>query len=285
MNRPIRRLGVALGVLLLALVVNLNYVQVVKSSDYRSDPENRRVLLDEYARQRGSIVVQGVSVATSVKTTDRLTYLRTYSSGPVYADVTGFYSLFYGTTGMESAADTLLSGNDNRLFVSRLSALLTGRDPSGGDVVLTINRKAQEAAYKAMAGRPGAVVALDPGTGAILAAVSTPSYDPNKLSSHNPDAIEAAHRALVKDPENPLLNRAFDELYPPGSVFKIVVSAAALANGRTPATVLKAPDRLPLPQTRITLQNFDGESCGPNGTATLDHLLQHRVRAPRHGPR
>ena len=273
MNRPIRRLGVAVGVLLLALLVNLNYVQVVKSSDYRTDPENHRVLLDEYARQRGSIVVQGVSVASSISTTDRLRYLRTYSNGPVYADLTGYYSMFYGTTGMEAAAEPLLSGNDNRLFVSKMSALLTGRDPSGGNVVLTINRKAQEAAYRAMAGRPGAVVALDPSTGAILAAVSTPSYDPDKLSSHNPDSIEAAYNTLAKDAGQPLTNRAFSVLYPPGSVFKIVVAAAALDKGRTPATVLSAPDKLRLPQTTTSLQNYAGESCGAGQKATLDHAL------------
>lgn len=273
MNRPIRRLGVAVGVLLLALLVNLNFVQVVKSDSYRSNPQNRRVLLDEYARQRGSIVVQGVSIASSVKTADRLKYLRTYVNGPVYANLSGYYSLFYGTSAIEAADNSLLSGADNRLFVSRFTALLTGRDPAGGNVVLTINRKAQEAAYKAMDGRAGSVVALDPGTGAILAAVSTPSYDPGQLSSHSPDAIQAAYTKLAKDPGQPLLNRAFGQLYPPGSVFKVVVAAAALAKGRTPASLLAAPDRLKLPQTKITLQNFAGESCGGNGKVTLDRAL------------
>lgn len=273
MNRPIRRLGVAVGLLFLALLVNLNFVQVVKSASYSSNPGNRRVLLDEYARQRGSIVVQGVSIASSVSTNDRLKYLRTYSDGPVYANLTGYYSLFYGTTGIEAADNTLLSGQDNRLFVSRFTALLTGRNPSGGNVVLTINRKAQEAAYKAMAGRPGAVVALDPSTGAILAAVSTPSFDPNQLSSHSPNSIQASYERLAKTARRPLLNRAFDQLYPPGSVFKVVVAAAALAKGRTPSTMLSAPNKIVLPDTRTTLQNYDGESCSPTQKVTLDRAL------------
>jgi peptidoglycan glycosyltransferase len=272
-NRPIRRVGAAIGVLMLALLINLNFVQVYKADSYRNNPGNRRILLDEYGRQRGSIVVQGAAVASSVKTKDRLKYLRKYADGPVYAPLTGYDSLFYGTTGMEQAASSLLSGDDNRLFTTRLSDLLTGRDPRGGDVVLTINRKAQEAAYKAMGKHAGAVVAIDPRTGAILAAVSTPSYDPNLLSSHSPTAIHAAYTKLNAEPSQPLLNRAFDQLYPPGSVFKVVVAAAALQHGRKPTTVLAAPTRLRLPGTTTYLNNYGGESCSRNAKITLDNAL------------
>lgn len=273
MNRPIRRIAVAVGVLFFALVVNLNYVQVVRSDSYRSNPANGRVLLDEYSRQRGAIVVQGVPVAMSVKTNDRYKYLRQYPQGALYGPMTGYYSLFYGESGMEAAESKLLNGNDARLFGTRFADLLTGRDPRGGSVALTIDRAAQSAADKALAGRRGAVVALDPATGAILAAVSTPSYDPSALSSHNPNAIEAAYRRLSDDPATPLLNRAFNQLYPPGSVFKIVVAAAALQHKRTPNTLIPAPDRLSLPQSTTTLQNFGGESCGPGGKVTLDRAL------------
>ena len=273
MNRPIRRVAAAVGVLMLALLLNLNYVQVVRSDSYRSNPANGRVLLDEYSRKRGPIVAQDTAVAESVKTTDRYKYLRKYPLGAQFGPLTGYYSLFYNKTGIEAAEEKVLSGSDNRLFTTRFADLLTGRDPRGGSVELTVNLKAQAAAYKAMGGRRGAVVAIDPTTGAILAAVSAPSYDPSVLSSHNPDAIEAAYNKLSADPNSPLLNRAFNQVYPPGSVFKVVVAAAALRNGRRPSTVLSAPNKLTLPGTTTTLENFEGESCGGNGKSTLDHAL------------
>ena len=273
MNRPIRRVGAALGVLLLALVVNLNVVQFFRASGYRNNPQNRRILLDDYARERGRLVVSGVAIATSVKTADRLKYRRKYPQGPVYANLTGYDSLVFGRTGMEQAGSAWLSGDANGLFTERLSDLLTGRDPRGGDIVLTINAKAQDAAYKAMGSRVGAVVALDPKTGAILAAVSTPSYDPSVLTSHSPDAIIKAYKTLSAAKNEPLLNRAFDQLYPPGSVFKVVDAAAALAHGRTPSTVVPAPTTLVPPGTSRPLRNYGGESCSRTGKMTLDAAL------------
>lgn len=194
MNRPIRRISVAMAVLFLAMFVNLNIVQVVKGSSYRDDPQNRRVLLNEYASPRGPIVVQGDNVAQSKATTDELKYLRAYPKGPVYAPATGYYSFVYDKSAVENAENSVLSGDDPRLFTSRLGDILTGRNPPGGSVRLTLSRAAQQAAYDAMQVGPGkfkrgAVVALDPTTGAILALVSTPSYDPNQLASHNTDKV------------------------------------------------------------------------------------------------
>ncbi len=275
MNRPIRRVGVFVGILLLAVVLNLNWVQVIKADHYKDNTSNRRTVLDEYKRQRGSIVLQGsgTPVAESIPTKDALMYLRKYQGGPVYAPVTGFNSLYYGNSAIESAENSVLSGADDRLFVQRLTNLLTGRDTRGGNVLLTINKQAQAAAYQAMGGRRGAVVALDPATGAILAAVSTPSYDPNALSSHSAESIQAAYRRYNADPNNPLLNRVFDVTYPPGSVFKVVVASAALKNGRTPQTRIPAVNSLTLPQTSTRLRNFGGEQCADGKTDTLDHAL------------
>jgi cell division protein FtsI/penicillin-binding protein 2 len=195
MNRPIRKVAAALAVLFAALFVNLNVVQVVQSSKYRNDPNNsKRILLEEYSHARGAIVVQGREIAQSSKTRDELKYLRQYPHGALYAPVTGYYSYVYGSTGIESAENSLLTGNDSRLFTTQLTRLFTGRDPSGGSVELTLNAPAQEAAYRAMHDshggfKRGAVVALDPTTGAILALVSTPSFDPNVLSSHDANGI------------------------------------------------------------------------------------------------
>jgi peptidoglycan glycosyltransferase len=276
MNRQIRRVTMFVGVLLLAVVVNLNWVQVIHGSKYRDNDANQRVLLDEYKRQRGSIILQGsgTPIADSVPTKDALLYLRKYANGPMYAPVTGYDSLYYGESGIESAEDPVLSGNDDRLFVQRLTNLLTGRDPGGGSVLLTVNRQAQAAAYQAMGDRRGAVVAIDPSTGAILAAVSTPSYDPNKLSSHSADGIKKAWDSYINDKASPLSNRAFTETYPPGSVFKVIVAAAALKNGRTPTTRIPAVNALTLPGTTTQLKNFAGEQCADGKTDTLQHALQ-----------
>lgn len=199
MNQPIRKVAITLGVLLAALFVNLNFVQVVKGGDYRDHVGNRRVLLAEYASPRGPIVVQGTAIASSTRTKDDLKYLRQYPQGPVYSAVTGSYSFVYDATGLEHTEDQVLAGNDPRLFGTQLTGLLTGRDPKGGTVELTLSKAAQQAAYSAMtnAGARGAVVALDPTTGAILAVVSTPSYDPSALSSHDAKVQIRFHRCLT----------------------------------------------------------------------------------------
>jgi peptidoglycan glycosyltransferase len=266
MNRQIRRVAAAVGVLMAALFLNLNYVQVVRGDDYRNNPKNQRVILNEYSTPRGQIIVDGSPIAESTKTNDELKYLRQYPSGPVYAPVTGFYSLVYGKDGLEDVEDSVLSGTDSRLLGNRITDILTGRDPKGGSVLLTLNAAAQQAAYKSLAGRKGAVVAIDPVTGKILAAVSSPSYDPNALSSHNIDSIDTSYTKYLADPANPLLNRAFQQNYPPGSVFKVIVAAAALKAGTKPDDELPAPKTLVLPDSGgTTLSNFDNETCG-NGT-------------------
>jgi penicillin-binding protein A len=260
-NRPVRRVAIAMLVLFGLLIANANYVQVFEGDRLRTDPGNTRVLLDEYERQRGTLVVDGSPIAESVATHDKLKYLRRYPGKATYAPVTGFYSLIYGATGMEQAQNGFLSGSDNRLFTRRLSALLTGRDPRGGDVVLTLNSRAQQAAVQGLGNRRGAVVAIDPATGAILAMASTPSFDPNPVSSHDPKTIRAEYNRLAADPNNPLVNRAINERYPPGSTFKVIVAAAALANGRTPDTVIDCPTAYTLPGTRTQLRNFGNERC------------------------
>ena len=278
MNAPLRKVAVACLLLFGLLLINVNYVQVVKAKSYRDDPRNRRVLVRTYDRQRGPIVLgtgkNRQTVATSVRTTDSLTYLRTYPGGEVYAPVTGFYSLLYGRTGVERLDDRVLSGEDDRLFVRRLSDYVTGNAPQGGSIVLTLNRAAQQAAYDGLKGKVGAVVALDPRTGAVLAMASSPSYDPTPLSSHDTDQIRTAYGRLTADPRNPLQNRAVERTYPPGSTFKVITAAAALASGRyTPDTRIPAPTVLKLPQTSKTLSNFGGERCGDGATDTLADAL------------
>lgn len=276
MNKPVRRVAIAMLVLFALLVLNANYIQVIKATAYQQDPGNTRVLLAEYERQRGSIIVDGRAVASSVATpNDRLGYLRTYSNGPMYAQSTGYYSLIYSTAAIERAENDLLSGNSDSLFVRRLTDLLTGRQPKGGNVELTLDAPTQQAAYDALvkSGATGAVVALDPQTGAILAMASTPSYDPNKLSSHDPQAIRDYSATLDKSSVDPRLNRATQDNYPPGSVFKLIVAAAGLEEGLTPESTIPAPNLLDLPQSTATIENFNGESCNGGADDTLIHAL------------
>ena len=191
MNAPLRRVAISVLVLFTLLIINVNYIQVVRSDELRDDNSNTRQLAEEYSRERGSIVVAGTEVALSTPTDDRLKYLRQYPAAELYAPVTGYYSVIYNKTGIEDAENDLLAGSDPRLTLRRLADLFTGRDPQGGDVVLTLDPAVQKAAMSGLKGVSGAVVALDPKTGAVLALASTPTYDPNKLSSHDPKAIRA----------------------------------------------------------------------------------------------
>ncbi|MGN6688413.1 MAG: peptidoglycan D,D-transpeptidase FtsI family protein [Actinomycetales bacterium] len=276
MNRPLRRVAIVALAMFLALLINLNYLGVVEAPHLRTASGNARVLLTEYNRQRGPILVGGKAVALSKATDDRLKYLRRYPLGPLYAHETGYYSVVYGATAIERQEDEVLAGTDAKLFVRRLVDLFTGRKPQGGAVALTLDPRAQKAAYDALGNRRGAVVAIQPSTGRILAMVSRPSYDPNSLSSHDPSAIRKAYTKLNTDPDSPLLNRAISARYPPGSTFKIVTTAAALSSGNyQPDSTIPGPAALDLPQTSATLPNEDGRQCTPGSdTTTLANALR-----------
>jgi peptidoglycan glycosyltransferase len=272
-NAPLRRVAISVLVLFTLLIVNVNYIQVVRSDELRNNSSNTRVLAAEYDRERGAIVVAGNAVAESVPTDGRLKYLRQYPQGELYAAVTGYHSLIYNNSQLERAENDVLSGSDGRLALRRLADLFTGRDPAGGDVVLTLDPAVQEAAMAGLEGVTGAVVALDPSSGAILGMASTPSYDPTRLSSHDPAAIRAYWDELGAAERDPRLNRAIGDNYPPGSLFKVVVSAAALEDGYTPDTVIPAPDELPLPNSSRVIPNFNGSSCSSTGEQTLNDAL------------
>jgi len=276
MNRPLRRVAAACGLLMVLLLVNLNYLQVVRADHYRTDPRNVRVLLEEYNRQRGAIIVGNEPIALSKATNDNLKYLRTYLMPQIYAFVTGYYSHVYGSSGIERYENSILAGTDDRLFVKRVVELLTGAASKGGDVKLTLNPAAQEAAYRGLAGRRGAVVALEPSTGRILALVSSPSYDPNLLAAHDGRAETKTWDSLIADADSPLLDRALNQLYPPGSTFKLITAAAALSSGQyTPTSPVPGPAKLDLPQTSTPLPNYFKGTCTPGSDqTTITHALE-----------
>ena len=274
MSRPIRRIGFVLGILLLALLANVTVIQVVLAGDYRDRPGNQRILLEEYSRERGPILVGPNPVARSIETGDTLRYLRVYSDGPLYAPVTGFYSLVYGATGLERTENRILTGKSDLFVVDRAEQLFAGRQPVGGAVTTTINARAQKAAFAGLAGKKGAVVAIEPATGRILVSVQSPSFDPNILSSHDPAAIREYYATLEADPAKPLLNRPIVSLNPPGSTFKIVTAAAALASGRfTPDSVIPGPRTYDLPNSVRKIRNWNGQACGPSDLVTLRQAL------------
>jgi peptidoglycan glycosyltransferase len=263
MDRQIRRLAVAFLGLFVLLFAQTNYLQVFASSRLANNPSNQRLLLQEYDVHRGAILARDerTVLAQSTATSGKFKYLRGYPQGDLYGQITGFYSLVYGRTGLEASQNDFLAGRATELLPQNLVDELLGRDKQGATVVTTIDPKLQKAASAALGSLPGAVVALDPKTGEILAMVANPSYDPNPLSSQDPAEIRATWDSLNADPDKPLLSRASQELFPPGSTFKLVTAAAALENGMTPDTLFPNPPALTLPQTTHLLHNFGDEHC------------------------
>lgn len=275
MNTPLRRLASVVVVMFLVLMGGSTWVQFFQASDLNNDTRNVRTLYREYGNARGPIVVGGNAIALSTPVDDPFGYQRSYPGGEIYAPVTGFYSVVYGRSGIERAMNTELNGSADSLFYARLEDLVTGRQPQGAIVELTLDPAVQQAAWDALGDQRGAVVALDPTTGAILAMVSKPSYDPNVLAGHDTRAVNEAWQALQAAEGDPMANRAIaGNTYPPGSTFKLVTSAAALENGLTAATELPAPVELDLPQTTSMLRNFGNTACSPTGTTTLADALR-----------
>lgn len=274
MTKNIRHLGLALVILLVALLANLTYVQVFRADELRSFPGNQRAILQEYSIQRGPILVGTAAVAQSIATDGELKYQRVYEAGPLFVPVTGFNSRIYGRTGLEAAENNVLSGADQRFFVDRLQQLFAGRDRQGGAVTTTINAKAQVAAAQGLGNRMGAVAAIDPRSGAILTLVQSPSFDPNILASSDSNAAQAYFNELMADPRQPMLNRPLASSVPPGSTYKVVTAAAALESGKfTASSVLPGPALYTLPGTSTTLPNWFNGPCGPNGQVTLEEAL------------
>ncbi|MEW6059516.1 MAG: penicillin-binding transpeptidase domain-containing protein, partial [Actinomycetota bacterium] len=264
MDRQIRRLGLALLVLFLVLFAQINYVQVFASQRLADNPANgTRQLISEYKVDRGSILARDGStvLATSRKSPGALRYERRYPQGPLYAAITGHYSVIYGRSGLEQAYNEYLNGSAPELLPQTLADQILGRPRRGATVITTIDPAIQQAAADALGTSPGAVVALDPQTGEVLALVANPTYDPNQLGSQDPAEVRQAWEVLTTDPEKPLLSRAVAELYPPGSTFKLVTAAAALQNGYAPESLWANPPILQLPQTTHTLENFGGQHC------------------------
>ena len=274
MNAPVRKLSLVVAALFASLLVSTTLIQYVFAADLNARPDNRRTLLSTFARERGEILVGQAAIARSVPIDDEYKFQREYPEGRLYAHVTGFYSFYGAVGGLEQAENALLSGSSDKLFYRRISDLFTGRRPQGANVETTLDPAVQEAASRAMRDIRGAAVALDPRTGAVLAMVSNPTFDPNDLASHDLEEVGANYTKLNKAESRPLLNRSIHEVYPPGSVFKVVTAAAALSTGDyTEDSMLPGPAVLDLPGTTADLPNHDDRPCGPNDEVTMTEAL------------
>lgn len=295
MNATLRRLSTVVMVMFLALMVSTTWIQFVSAESLNDHPRNVRGTYSALSRDRGPIVVKGgEAIATSVPVDDNYKYQRTYSDGDpgaaaVYAPLTGYYSVVGTISGMERYANSYLAGEDDSLWLDRLQNLITGEEAQGSSVELTIDPKVQKAAWDALGDYTGAAVAIDPKTGAILAMVSKPSYDPNALSTHDSDAAKAAAEKVInekpvinsEDDEErrsvygPTINRTINATFPPGSTFKLLTAAAAIEyDGKTPGTTIPAPDSYVLPGTSTPVGNFGGYPCAASQQMTLLEAME-----------
>jgi peptidoglycan glycosyltransferase len=269
-NKPIRTVSIFCLLLFLALAVNATYLQYYHANALNDRPDNGRVATATFSRERGAILVGpkgGTVIARSVKSNDQYKFQRVYEKPFMYAPITGWFT-FGNQTGLERAQDRFLSGEDDSLFVNRLVDLVNGSATKGGNVLLTIDPAAQEAAFDGLRALgsdvQGAVVALEPDTGKILAMASLPSYDPNKLADHDFKKANAYAAQLSKMPSQPLLNRAVQTTLPPGSTFKVVTASAAVQSGRyTSTTLVPAGPTYRLPQSTSVVHNDVAGYCDP----------------------
>lgn len=260
MNKPLRRIAIFAGVLIFALLARANWLQFVQADELQSDKHNRRGLIERYSQPRGDIyAADGTSLTGSTKTgSSDFQYKRTYKNGPLWAPVTGFSSQIYGQTLLEGVYDEFLTGTDDRLFFDRTVGMLTGEQRGGGAVHTTLMPSAQQAAFEGLQGKEGAVVALNPETGEILALANTPSYDPSDIAGMSEEDQETWTSLQKKnDPSQPMLNRGLRQVYPPGSTFKLVTAAAALESGSYSLDEkTDSPDPYHLPSSGNELPNW-----------------------------
>ena len=277
MNTPVRRLATIVALMFLALMIAATSVQYFQAPSLNSDARNVRTIYREFGRDRGPIIVAGEAIASSTPVDSNYRYQRSYAEPQLYAHSTGYFAAALSSmTGMELAANDVLGGTADSLVVQRLQDLVTGQQPQGGSVELTLDPRAQQAAWDALGDQRGAVVALDTRTGAILAMVSKPSFDPNALATHSGQAAQEAYDALAADPTDPLVNRAIaGDLYAPGSSFKVVVAAAAIeAQNLEADSPVPSPAQLQLPQSTQIVNNPGGIQCTANDTAPLRYTME-----------
>ena len=287
MDRQIRRLGIAFVALFVVLFAQVAYVQLVAADRIASEPGNAtRQMRAEYQVERGSILAadRRTVLAESQPNPDTSSpyrFIRTYPQGELYGQLTGYYSRISGRSGLEDAMNPYLSGTASEFTTQNLTDILLGRPKQGGTVITTLVPRVQRVARDALGSYQGAVVAIDPRNGDILAMYSNPGYDPQPLTTGTDSEIEAAWKQLTQDPDHPLVAHAFQDLYLPGSTFKTVTASGALDNGWGPLKEWPNPHHLPLPGTTAHIENFGDEYCnGGSKTVTMAKAFQDSCNVP-----
>ncbi|AIG63386.1 penicillin-binding protein [Corynebacterium atypicum] len=275
MNRAIRWVSVFALVLVAVLLVNLSVIHVFREDELAQNPLNQRAFLEAKSVPRGEIIAGGQVLATSTKD-DAGYFHRVYPTAPVpFSSVTGYLSDRYGAAGIEQSYNGVLNGSEigARQWIDKLA----GKLDRGNNVELSLSPQVQATAYEQLVsqGFEGSVVALRPSTGEVLAMASTPSHDPNQVSSTDPNVSENTWSKLNSDPGRPLLNHATQETLPPGSIFKIITTAAALESGFTPETPVTGAASITLPNTETTLTNYAGQPCAGGGQVSLRTAFMH----------
>ena len=274
MNIALRRTAYVLLAAFLLLAGSVTYIQAINATEYRDDPRNPRLVAWRTGRERGPIVTadQVVVALSKPSTLDRSLFQREYPAGDLYAHTVGYTSVLFGSRGLERTHAGELTSDRDSTISGVLNGILGG-DTRPRGLRLTIDHTLQSIAAEALGEQRGAVVALDPVTGAVLVLVSSPSFDPNTLIGQN--AFDAG-KALEDDPNEPLRNRVSDETYAPGSVFKIVTTAAGLDTGLvSPSSMFNDPEELQLPGSDSTIKNFDGETCDAGTQVSLEYAFVH----------
>jgi peptidoglycan glycosyltransferase len=263
LNRRIKVLGLVLLACFVVLFLQLNNLQIREAPSLRANPDNpsQNPVATWYQNPRGEILTSnGTVLAESIHTSKG--YQRFYPNGPLYADVTGYYdATVESATGLDGEYASYLT--EHLSSGSGLQGLLS-QQATIDSVVTTISPAVQEVARQALGDLRGAVVAIDPTTGAIEAMYSSPSFNPNGLSSLNARAANDYYNSLDPDSgSSPLLNGVTQFRIQPGSTFKVITTAAIFDHDPSIAAIeWPYQSFIDLPQTTKTLQNYDREDCG-----------------------
>ncbi|QIG38951.1 penicillin-binding protein 2 [Microbacterium sp. 4R-513] len=283
MTKELRRLSILMLIMFLALFASTSWIQVVQAETLAQNPRNTRALYDSYQVQRGSIIASGAAIASSVPSNDVYSWQRVYTDAPMWSAVTGWINPALGSaTGIELEMNQVLSGTAGSQFLARVEQIVTGQPQRGSNVELSLDATVQKAAFDALGDQQGAVIAIEPSTGRVLAMVSSPTFDTNLLASHDAKAANDYYDGLDADPKHPLFNRSIGgNLNPPGSTFKLVVASAALASGDyTPQSTVPNPASYQLPQSSSVVYNSTGGACGPGDTVTIADALRLSCNIP-----
>jgi peptidoglycan glycosyltransferase len=285
-NQAIRHAWVAIAAMFALILGSISYVQVIGADELASNQWNNRAILQTFCQDRGTILVAGQPIVQSVASgSESCKYQRQYLQPDLYAGLTGYYSNIFGSTGLEKSMNATLTGTSDQLLLDRIKQLFLGQQPQGASVELTIDPAIQQLAYSLIPdGMRGSIVVTNPKTGAIIAMVSKPSYDPNQIATHDQAAAQAAMTKLQSVPGinlNQSVSGPTGALLAPGSVFKLVDTTAALASGKyNKDSVLPNPAQMPLPGSTATLPNYAGGNCYTQNEASFVFALEQSCNTP-----